>query len=37
MTSGAAELHNFSTRTIFPAMGKVRSTLQRIEAMPPEN
>jgi nicotinamidase-related amidase len=37
MTSGAAELHNFSTQKIFPAMGKVRSTLQLIQAMPPEN
>jgi nicotinamidase-related amidase len=36
MTSGAAELHHFSTRKIFPAMGKVRSTMQLIEAMPPE-
>ncbi|WP_332879316.1 isochorismatase family protein [Massilia sp. S19_KUP03_FR1] len=36
MTSGAAELHHFSTRKIFPAMGKVRSTVQLIEAMPPE-
>jgi nicotinamidase-related amidase len=37
MTSGAAELHNFSTQKIFPAMGKVRSTLQIIQALPPEN
>ena len=37
MTSGAAELHNFSTQKIFPAMGKVRSTVQIIQALPPEN
>lgn len=37
MTSGAAELHQFSTQKIFPAMGKVRSTLQLIQALPPEN
>lgn len=36
MTSGAFDLHDFSTRKIFPAMGKVRSTVQLIEAMPPE-
>ena len=36
MTSGAAEFHHFSNRNIFPAMGKVRSTLQLIQAMPPE-
>jgi nicotinamidase-related amidase len=37
MTSGGAELHHFSTQKIFPAMGKVRSTLQLIQALPPEN
>lgn len=37
MTSGAAELHNFSTQKIFPAMGKVRSTMHIIQALPPEN
>lgn len=36
MTSGAAELHEFATRKIFPAMGKVRSTVQIIQALPPE-
>jgi nicotinamidase-related amidase len=36
MTSGAVDLHDFSIRKIFPAMGKVRSTVQLIEAMPPE-
>jgi len=37
MTSGAADMHHFSTQKLFPAMGKVRSTLQLIQAMPPEN
>jgi len=36
MTSGGAELHAFSTQKLFPAMGKVRSTLQLIQALPPE-
>ena len=36
MTSGAAGLHQFSTQKLFPAMGKVRSTLQLIQALPPE-
>lgn len=36
MTSGGAELHHFSTQKLFPAMGKVRSTLQLIQAMPAE-
>ena len=36
MTSGAAELHHFATQKLFPAMGKVRSTLQLIQALPPE-
>jgi nicotinamidase-related amidase len=36
MTSHDADMHHFSTKKLFPAMGKVRTTLQLIQAMPPE-